>query len=156
MSTVTKTLYETDFVEWADHTAELLRQGKFGEVDLEHLVEEVEGLAGSDRRAVKSQLLRVLMHLIKERIQPERAGSSWRTSIVNGRQEIRLFLDASPSLRRHLEGALQQMYRNAVTGAFDETGLTAKAKEFHVPETCPYTLAALLEDDLDALRDMLA
>jgi hypothetical protein len=29
MSTATKTLYETDSVEWADHTAELLRQGKF-------------------------------------------------------------------------------------------------------------------------------
>jgi hypothetical protein len=50
MRTATKTLYETDFVEWADHTAELLRQGKFNEVDLEHLIEEVEGLAGSDPR----------------------------------------------------------------------------------------------------------
>jgi hypothetical protein len=100
MSTATKTLYETDFVEWTDHTAELLRQGKFDEVDLEHLIEEVEGLAGSDRHAVRSQLLRMLMYLIKERIQPERAGSSWRASIVNAQQEIHLVLEDSPSLRR--------------------------------------------------------
>jgi len=83
MSTATKTLYETDFVEWADHTAELLRQGKFAEVDLEHLIEEVEGLAESDRHGVRSQMVRLLMHLIKLRIQPEREVTSWRTSIVN-------------------------------------------------------------------------
>ena len=77
MSTATKTLYETDFVVWADHTAELLRQGMFDDVYLEHLIEVVEGLKGSDRDAVVSQLRRMLP-LIKERIQPERAGSSWR------------------------------------------------------------------------------
>ena len=107
MSTATKTLYETDFVEWADHTAELLRQGKFDEVDLEHLIEEVEGLAGSDRDAVVSQLRRMLP-LIKERIQPERAGSSWRSVVIDAQREIELYLEASPSLRRHLEGALQK------------------------------------------------
>jgi len=45
MSTAPKTLYETDFVEGADHTAGLVRQRKFAEVDLEHLIEEVAGLA---------------------------------------------------------------------------------------------------------------
>jgi hypothetical protein len=156
MSTATKTLYETDFVEWADHTAELLRQGKFAEVDLEHLIEEVEGLAGSDRRAVRSQLLRTLMHLIKQRIQPEREGTSWRTSIVNAQQEIDLLLEDSPSLRRHLEESLQKIYRRAVKDALQETGLAAKAKEFSFPEKCPYSLADLLEGDLDALGGMLA
>ena len=43
MGALTKTLCETDFVEWADHTAELLRQDKFHEIDLEHLIEEDEG-----------------------------------------------------------------------------------------------------------------
>jgi hypothetical protein len=156
MSTVTKTLYETDFVEWADHTAELLRQGKFAEVDLEHLIEEVEGLAGNDRRAVRSQLLRMLMHLIKQRIEPEREGTSWRTSIVNAQQEIRLVLEDSPSLRRYLEEALQKTYRSAVKDALHETNLTTREKEFALPEKCPYSLADLLEGDLDALRDVLA
>jgi Domain of unknown function DUF29 len=156
MSTATKTLYETDFVEWADHTAELLRQGKFAEVDLEHLIEEVEGLAGSDRRAVRSQLLRMLMHLIKQRIQPEREGTSWRTSIVNAQQEIDLLLEDSPSLRRHLEGSLQKIYRKAVKDALRETDLTTRAKEFSLPEKCPCSLADLLEGDLDALGGMLA
>ena len=156
MGALTKTLYETDFVEWADHTAELLRQGKFHEVDLEHLIEEVEGLAGSDRHAVRSQLTRLLMHLIKERIQPERAGSSWRTSIVDARREIRLKLEASPSLRPYLNTIVAEDYHEAVKDALDETGLAGKALAFPLPANCPYTLSQLLEDDLDALRAMLA
>jgi hypothetical protein len=156
MGTLTKTLYETDFVEWADQTAKLLRERKFDDVDLEHLVEEVEGLAGSDRRAIRSQLLRLLMHLIKQRIQPERAGSSWRSSIIHAQQEIRLLLEDSPSLRRHLEQSLQKLYRSAVNDALRATELAAKAKDLGLPETCPYTISDLLEGDLNALPGMLA
>ena len=156
MSTVTKTLYETDFVEWADRTAELLRERKFEEVDLEHLIEEVEGLAGSDRREMRSQLERLLMHLIKQRIQPGREGSSWRTSVVDAQREIRLLLEDSPSLRQHLERILQQSYRASVKYALRETELNAKAKDLGLPETCPYAISDLLEGDLNALRGMLA
>jgi hypothetical protein len=156
MSTATKTLYKTDFVEWADHTAELLGPGKFDRVDLEHLIEEVAGLAGSDRHAEVSQRRRMLLHLIKERIPPERAGSSWQSSVIFAQRDIELYLEASPRLRRHLPGALQKTYRIAVKDALEETGLTAIAKEFSLPEECPYKLADLLEGDRDALRDMLA
>ena len=156
MSTATKTLYETDFVEWADRTAELLRQRKFAEVDLEQLIEEVEGLGGSERHAVRSQMVRLLMHLIKQRIQPEREGTSWRTSIVNAQVEISLLPGDSPSLRRYLEETLAKNYRLAVREALRATNLTERAKEFALPEKCPYNAPDLLEGDLDALRDVLA
>ncbi len=41
MGAATKTLYETDFVEWSKRTAELLRAGCFEEADLEHAAEEI-------------------------------------------------------------------------------------------------------------------
>src|ERR1700730_3338372 len=102
MGTTTKSLYDTDFVEWTAQTAELIREGRFDAVDAEILAEEIEDLGKSARTAVRSQLLRMLMHLIKQRIQSDRDGSSWRTSIMSARQEIRLRLEDSPSLRRHL------------------------------------------------------
>ena len=37
-------LYEKDFALWAVDTADALRECRFNEVDVEHLVEEVEGL----------------------------------------------------------------------------------------------------------------
>jgi len=151
MSVAAKTLYDTDFVEWTERMAELLRERRFDEMDLEQVAEEIEGLGQSDRDAVRSQLRRLLAHLVKQTIQPERTGSSWRTSIVNARQEIDVRTESSPSLRRHLEDVLQKVYRRAVKDALDETDLAARAAEFRIPDTCPYTLSELLEGDLTAL-----
>jgi hypothetical protein len=151
MGTITKTLYDTDFVEWAAHTAELLRAGRFDEVDLEHVVEEIEDLGTSERSAVRSQLTRMLMHLIKMRIQPERVGASWRNSIVSARREIRILLENSPSLRRYLEEVLQKIYQDAVSDALTETGQEKQGKELGIPAECPWSLKSLLEDDLSNL-----
>jgi hypothetical protein len=152
MSTVTKTLYETDFVEWADHTAELLRQGKFAELDVEHLVEEVEGLAGSERRAVKAQLLRMMKHLVKQQIQPERRGSSWIVSIDNAQHTIEFQVEDSPSLRRYAGENLEKVYRLAVREALRETGVKSQEKALGIPEKCRWTIDQLLEADPETLR----
>jgi hypothetical protein len=152
MSTVTKTLYETDFVEWADHTAELLRQGKFDEVDWEHLVEEVEGLSGSERSAVSSQLYRMLKHLVKQQIQPERRGKSWIVSIKNARFRVKHKLRQSPGLRRYADDELAWIWQQALHGALAETGLTAQNKTLGIPEKCPWPIDQLLEGTADNLR----
>lgn len=41
------TLYKTDYTAWAESTAELLHQRRFEEIDLDALIEEVDGLARS-------------------------------------------------------------------------------------------------------------
>ena len=68
MGATTKTLYDTDFAEWASHTAELLRVGRMLDVDLEHVAEEIEDLGKSERSAIESQLRRLLKHKIKQLI----------------------------------------------------------------------------------------
>lgn len=151
MGGLTKTLYDTDFVEWAAATAELLRERRFDDVDWEHLIEEIVSLGQSDEHAVRSQLRRMLMHLVKMRIQPERTGTSWRKSIAGARAEIEDLMERSPSLRRHLEGSLEKVYGRAIKQALDETNLKSKAKELDIPAKCPYTLDELLEGEIDAL-----
>jgi hypothetical protein len=149
------TLYDSDFVEWSARTAELLRERRFEEVDLENLAEEVADLGTSQQHAVVSQMRRMFTHLIKRKIQPERDGASWRGSIVNARAEILHFIDDSPSLRRHLIGARDRMWRRAITDALDETGLTSRAKRFGLPEDCPFTPEDILEADIDTLTAKL-
>ena len=151
MGTTTKTLYETDFAEWAARTAEALRQGRFDAADMENVAEEIEDLGKSERAAVRSQLLRLLIHMVKQRIQPERDGSSWRGSIVGARREIRLRLEDSPSLRRHLRETLQATWRMAIEDALAETGITARTIGFDLPKTCPCSLDQLLDGDLEEL-----
>ena len=149
MGTTTKTLYDTDFVEWTARTAQLVREGRFEEVDVENLAEEIADLGNSERSAVGSQFSRMLMHLVKERIQPERAGKSWRGSIIDARREIRFKLESSPSLRRYLAEKLEKIYRGAVRDALQETNLTEHARDFDIPTDCPYSLDELLDGDIN-------
>lgn len=110
-------------MEWTTHTAALLREGRLDDVDLEHVAEEIEDLGKRDRHTVLLQLLRLLKHQIKRKIQPERDGSSWRSSVTTSREKIELRIADSPSLRRLLEKNLQKTYRRAIKDALFETGL---------------------------------
>ena len=151
MGTSTKSLYDTDFAEWTRRTAGQLRRGRPAEVDLEHVAQEIEDLGKGERSAVRSQLRRMLVHLMKARIQPERAGASWRGSVANARIEILDHFGDSPSLRKHAESNLQRIYREAVELALVETNLDGRVANPDIPEECPYTLDALLEGDLNTL-----
>ncbi len=146
MSTAAKTLYDIDFVEWTEETAKLLRAHRFDEVDLEHLVEEVEDLGKSQRRAVRSQLARMMMHLLKQRVQPERAGSSWKSSIYDAQREISFEIEDSPSLKPFLGNILEKIYQRAVKDAIRETK-PPRARAAEIPAKCPWTLEELLEGE---------
>jgi Domain of unknown function DUF29 len=41
--------YEQDFYAWAIHNAELLRQGRLSEIDVEHIAEELECMGRSEK-----------------------------------------------------------------------------------------------------------
>lgn len=139
---MTSTSYETDFYLWTQQQAALLRAGALTALDIEHLIEEIEDMGASDRRALGSFLEQVIMHLLKWQYQPERRGTSWRLSIRKGRNAIERVLEYSPSLQRHLPVMLAAEYRRARRNAADETGLPLSA----FPETCPFTLEHITGD----------
>jgi Domain of unknown function DUF29 len=143
MAVIAKTLYGIDFVEWSAQTAALLRQRRFDEIDIENVAEEIRSLGDSELKGALSQLRRLLMHLIKQKIQPERDGPSWRASIRNARSELIDAIRVSPSLRRKVADELPEIYRRALDDARYETGLAGAG----APEECPFTLDRLIEGD---------
>ena len=40
-----KTLYEQDFYSWIQHHVALLKDARFDEIDVDNLIEELEGMA---------------------------------------------------------------------------------------------------------------
>src|SRR5271170_2694515 len=92
--------YDADFFQWTQSTAEMIRQGRLAEVDLEHVAEEIEDMGKRDRREVRSRLIVLVMHLLKWELQPDLRAASWRSTIVEQRTQIELILEDSPSLRR--------------------------------------------------------
>jgi hypothetical protein len=135
------TTYERDFAAWLHQTEELLRQGRWSELDVEHLLEEIEDLGKRERRALSSQLTRLLVHLLKWQFQPERRSDSWLDSIADARLQIALAIEDSPSLGDHPAAQLQLSYRRARQEAMRQMGLSAR----QFPADCPYAIAQILE-----------
>lgn len=131
----TKTLYDTDFNLWVESQLLALEEQRYTDLDLPHLLEELEGLTQSDKRALRSYLRVLLTHLLKWQYQPECQSTSWRSSINNARIEIREILADSPSLRNYLSEVLPKAYQDAQKQATDETvPLNTFAAQ------CPYPL----------------
>ena len=60
-----KSLYEQDLNLWLETAIAQLKSGDLQNLDVENLVEELEGLAGRDRRELKSRLATLIEHLLK-------------------------------------------------------------------------------------------
>ncbi len=46
---MSSTLYDTDYNQWFEQTAQQLREGRLNDVDWENLIEEIEDMGKSQR-----------------------------------------------------------------------------------------------------------
>ena len=134
-------LYEQDYAAWATETGRLIREGRFAETDIENVAEEIEAMAGRDRRELLNRMTVLIQHLLKWTSQPEKRSRSWQSTIVTQRIRIRRLLHQSPSLRAAVSGSLADVYADAVVAARAETGLPADT----FPARCPFSAAEILD-----------
>lgn len=137
-----KDLYDRDFFQWTLRNAELLRDGRLDEADLEHIAEEIEDMGKSQRRELFSRFRVLLIHLLKWKLQPKRPRSSWIRTISTQRAEIAALLKDAPSLRAALADNLAEIYSVAAGQASRETDMP----EHCFPEACSFSLEQMLDD----------
>ncbi len=126
LQTSQKSLYETDFICWVETTLAQLRAQDYGNVDWQNLFEEIEDMSKRERKSLKSNLVVLLLHLLKWQYQPEYRSGSWRGTIREHRRRINDDLKDSPSLKPYLKEIFSECYQNASQQAADETGLLLK------------------------------
>ena len=134
--------YQKDFYSWTREQAELLRAGRFNELDVLNLVEEIEAMGRSERRELESRLTALLVYLLKWQYQPARRGQSWQLTIQEQRLEFFDVLNDNPSLKPQLQALLTHSYRRAKIRASKETGLDID----DFPITCPWEFAQLMDE----------
>lgn len=130
-----KSLYEADYLRWVETTVEQLRTQNYACVDWANLIEEIEDMSRRERKSLKSNLIVILLHLLKWQYQPECRTGSWRGSLREHRRRINDDLRDSPSLFPYLQEAFAESYANAREQAADETSLPLDV----FPSDCPYT-----------------
>ncbi|MBO1067852.1 MULTISPECIES: DUF29 domain-containing protein [Nostocales] len=112
----TQTLYDQDYYLWIRTTINQLRTGEFSAIDLENLLEELETMGRSEKRAIKSLLTKLLEHLLKLKYwdkERERNQGYWKGEIRNFRMQIKDQLKDSPSLKPYILEIFDQCYQEA-------------------------------------------
>jgi Domain of unknown function DUF29 len=139
-------LYEADFYAWATEQASLLRAGRFQDLDVERLVEEVDDLGGALYRSVRSRVRTVMEHLLKLQYAPAEAPrAGWRDTVLTQRRD--LIDDLTPSLGRRLGAESEQHYaraRDTASRSLRYHGEDAAADA--LPDRCPYTFEQIIGD----------
>ena len=109
------TLYERDRNLWLEEAISKLKCGDFHNLDVENLIEELEGLAGRDRRELESRLTRLIEHILKRcYVNLPECYRGWEITIVNQRAELTTLLEQSPSLKGHFSQIFDRAFDTAL------------------------------------------
>lgn len=121
-------LYESDLNLWLEQTIAQLKAGDLPNLDITNLIEELEGLAGRDRRELKQRLTTLIEHLLKRcYIKSEYDYAGWVRIINRTRLAIRDLLKQSPSLKNWANSPelFQEAFEDALRLAISDPDYTS-------------------------------
>lgn len=141
--------YDDDFVGWTEHQAALIRKygasGALPGIDLDNLVEEIEGLGLSALSSVNSLIRNMLVHVVKLRSAPAaHAAGHWRTEILGFAAQ--LDAEYQRSMRRRID--IDKIWRKAIGIAHAALAENGDQLARDLPNACPITI-----DDLAGCSD---
>lgn len=140
---MTQNLYDADILLWSEQQAELLRRRTANQLDWDNIAEEIEAVGRSELRALHSHLIQALLHDLKAEAWPlSRDVDHWRAEARAHRQEARECFAASMAQRTDMT----RLYRQAKQRMPDTMDGN---RPLPVPETCPVTLAEMLNEDAE-------
>jgi hypothetical protein len=142
------TLYDRDLNLWLEEAIAKLKVGDFQNLDVENLIEELEGLAGRDRRELKRRLTTLIEHILKRcYVKSEYDYAGWVVTIVRTRNDIQDILEQSPSLKGYINSP--ELSQKAFNDALNVVKAHPDYKSVNFPKTWQFThdISALLTID---------
>ncbi len=136
-------LYDQDYQAWLEQTADQLAQSQWSKIDLPNLIEEIRDMGKSQRQALGSNLIVILLHLLKYKYQPTHRSNSWLATIVEHRLRVKRQLIESPSLKPYLVTIFNDCYEDGRVRSQVETGLPIDT----FPLDSPFTIEEVLNID---------
>ena len=144
-------LYETDFYGWTQDQAAKLRKLMTERVnldlDVEHILEEIDSLGRSDHRQLVSRFEEIAIHLLKLHYSTVlECENTWKNSVRGQRLRLAKLLRQSPSLKAKLDEALADGYEDALRHFSDEK-LIELCMPDHLPGSSPFGVEECLKDE---------
>ncbi|MCY7349900.1 MAG: DUF29 domain-containing protein [Cytophagaceae bacterium] len=120
-------------------TVEVIRQlveEEEYEEALQGLDELYDTMSKSEKRALGSQLARLMAHILKWKYSPEKRSMSWVKTIASARFEIRKIQEFTPSLNEtYIHSVWNDCFEDGIDLAKAEMGLSRKDKFDPAPLT---------------------
>ncbi|MEZ4903571.1 MAG: DUF29 domain-containing protein [Spirosomataceae bacterium] len=103
-----------------------------------------ETMSRSERKALASQLRRLMLHILKWKYQPQKRSLSWVRSIVDARNEIADLKEYMPTLNnQYIKEIWEDCSQKAIEGAKAEMNLSRK----DIFEPVPLTWHEVFDDE---------
>jgi hypothetical protein len=146
-----RSLYQTDYYAWTRQQAAELRAMAAARIDskldLENLAEEVESLGRSDLNTVRSQVRRIIEHLLKLEYSPaSEPRIDWRDSVDQARNEIEDHITTSmfPDVIADLDRLFGRARRSAASGLVKHGERDVATA---LPQVCPYQFEHVVDQE---------
>jgi hypothetical protein len=115
-ATISKiSLYDSDFLAWAEETVSHLKAGNLDKLDLENLIEEIAALSKTEKIKLKSHLAVLLEHLLKRGyVNIPNDFNGWQNTVAREQEHLRDLLETSPSLKTTWAESYIKAYQTAL------------------------------------------
>lgn len=146
-------LYDEDFWTWTQEQAAALRARRLEAIDWDNVIEEIETLGRSEKRAWRSHCANVIAHLLKIEHSPaSRDLDHWRKEIVAWQREMHDTLTENPGMKGDLSEMLARAWKDGRRDAAEKLVEQAspddwaaekrilRSWQLRLPQECPYSL----------------
>ena len=106
--------YETDYYKWTQLMAKALRERDYSSIDWDNLIEEIEDMGKSQKRAIESLLMRLTEHLLKLKY--------WQATPRRRQAQGNTHQDKSPSSGATVVNRCSLIPNSIVSNVFNSSG----------------------------------
>lgn len=140
-------LYKADIVAWARHQARLMRDGRFSEIDWEHVIEEIEDVGDRYEDELSSRFATQVQHLLKLQLSPsDTPRTGWLRTVRRTALQIEFLLEDHPSLAKPevieplFSRARRQGASRVALDLFERGEISTKAEVLNAAERLTLTM----------------
>ena len=111
-----KLLHDRDFYLWTEEIKKAIANQDLENMDWDNLLDEIDDMGKSDKRALRSYTQRLIEHIFKIKYwesERERALNGWKIEVINFRTQIANILEDSPSLKNYLADNYRKWYQQS-------------------------------------------
>ena len=136
-----KELHDRDFNLWVEEMKIKIQNREFNEMDWDNLLDEIDDMGASQKRALDSYMQRLTEHILKLKYwqaEVTHCRNGWMVEVTNFRSRINRILKKNPSLKNYLDAEYEDIYQDATK---------AMKLLFKMPEDNYVELEQIMQED---------